>query len=103
MVFSPDCEHCRHATEDLLAHMPLFKNVQIVMATPLEYRFIMPFYLAYKIDRYPNIIMGRDPAYFLGSFYHVKNFPSIYLYDKKGKLSHAYEGSVSFAKIAGDL
>ena len=100
MIFSPDCEHCQHATEDMLAHFSLFKNVQIVMATPLEYQFILPFYSAYKIAAHPNITMGRDPSYFLGTFFSVHNFPAIFLYDKKGKFVQSFEGSVSFEKIA---
>lgn len=103
MVFSPDCEHCQHATEDLLKHFDLFKNVQIVMATPLEYKFIPSFYKKYRLADYPNITIGRDPNYFLGSFYEVHNFPSIFLYDKKGNFVEVFEGSVSFEKIAKKL
>lgn len=100
MIFSPDCEHCQVATEDMLAHFDKLKKVQIVMATPLEYRFIIPFYEKYQLKKYKNISIGRDPTYFLGQFYGVTNFPSIFLYDKKGKLIQNFEGSVSFEKIA---
>jgi thioredoxin-related protein len=103
MVFSPDCEHCQHATEDLLKHIDLFKKVQVIMATPLEYRFIEPFYTHYKIADYPGIVIGRDPTNFLGSFFGIKNFPSLFLYDRKGKFVQAFEGSVSFEKIASFL
>ncbi len=100
MVFSPDCEHCQHATEDLIKHIDLYKDVQIVMATPLEYRFIEPFYLHYKLADYPNITVGRDASYFLGSFYKLTNYPTIILYDNKGNFKDRFEGSVSFEKIA---
>lgn len=103
MVFSPDCEHCQHATEDMLSHFNLFKKVQIVMATPLEYRFIVPFYYKYQISKYPNITIGRDPTYFLGQFYSVHNYPAIFLYNKKGKFVKSFEGSVPFTKIASYL
>ncbi|MCP9750239.1 thioredoxin fold domain-containing protein [Ferruginibacter sp. HRS2-29] len=100
MIFSPDCEHCQHATEDLLKHAGLFKNVQIVMATPLEYQFIVPFYEKYRLAEHPNITVGRDATYFLGQFFSVHNYPSIFLYDKKGNFKEGFEGSVSFEKIA---
>ncbi|MDB5202552.1 MAG: redoxin protein [Ferruginibacter sp.] len=103
MVFSPDCDHCQHATEDLLRNMDKFKKVQIVMGTPLAYNFIKPFYDKYELSKYPNIFIGWDASYFLGTFYGVRNYPSLYLYDKKGKFVKGYEGSVSFAKIAEDL
>jgi hypothetical protein len=100
MIFSPDCEHCQRATEDLLAHAALFKNVQIVMATPLEYQFITPFYEHYKLAQQHNITVGRDATYMLGTFYQIHNFPSIYLYDKKGNYKEHFIGDVSFEKIA---
>jgi thioredoxin-related protein len=100
MVFSPDCEHCQKATKDMLAHIDLYKKVQIVMASSLDFSNILAFYKEYKIADYPNIIMARDPAYFLGTFYNIKNFPSLFLYNKKGKFVKEFEGSVSFEEIA---
>lgn len=103
MIFSPDCDHCKHATKDLLEHYRLFKDVQIVMATPLDYKFVLPFYKEYNIASYPNITMGRDKTYFLGTFFSITSFPAIFLYDKKGKFKEAFNGSVSFEKIAASL
>ena len=37
IIFSPDCEHCQHETEALLADIDKFKNAQIVMITYLPY------------------------------------------------------------------
>src|SRR6476661_3973454 len=33
MVFSPDCSHCQHETEELVAKRKQLQNVQIVMIT----------------------------------------------------------------------
>src|SRR5512138_1163450 len=33
MIFSPDCSHCQHETEELIAHMDELKDDQIVMIT----------------------------------------------------------------------
>ncbi|MEO6405729.1 MAG: thioredoxin fold domain-containing protein [Ferruginibacter sp.] len=100
MVFSPDCEHCQLATKDLLSHIKLFDKVEIVMASSLDYGNILAFYKEFNIAAYPNIVMGRDPSYFLGTFFSIRNFPSIYIYNKKGKFIKEFEGSVSFEKIA---
>lgn len=103
MVFSPDCEHCQHETKELIAHIDLFKKAQIVMVSPLEYDYIKKFYEEYKIADYPNIIMGRDPGYYFGTFYKVRSFPSIFLYDKKGNFVQKFDGSVPVEKIASFL
>jgi thioredoxin-related protein len=81
MIFSPDCEHCQRATRDLQAHAAEFKNVQIVMASPLDFNLIEKFYKEYNIAQYPN-------------------FPSIFVYDKKGNFVEKFEGDVPFSKIA---
>ncbi|MEO6541738.1 MAG: redoxin domain-containing protein [Ferruginibacter sp.] len=99
-IFSPDCEHCQHETRALLDHIKLFKKVQIIMATPLEHDLIKQFYELYKIGEYPNIIMGRDPTFFFGSFYKVQTYPAIFLYNKKGKFVKAFDGTVPVEQIA---
>lgn len=78
MVFSPDCEHCQHETEELLANIKKFKNIQIVMITYLPYEEMIAFYKNYKIADYPQIIMARDTKFFFPVFFKVKNLPSVF-------------------------
>ena len=70
------------------------------MASPLEHIHLKKFYDEYKIADYPNIIMGRDPGYFFGSFYKIKSFPAIFVYDKKGNFVKAFDGSIPVRQIA---
>lgn len=99
MIFSPDCEHCQRAIKDLKRHAEEFKNVQIVITSPLDFKIIKKFYDEYNIAAYPNITMGRDGSYFLGTFYKITNFPSLFVYDKKGNFVEKFEGDVPFSKI----
>ncbi|MGC4102026.1 TlpA family protein disulfide reductase [Ferruginibacter sp.] len=103
MMFSPDCEHCQEETKHLTASIDLFKKAQIIMASPLDYGYIKKFYEEYKIADYPTITMGRDPAYFLGTFYKVRSFPSIFVYDKKGKYITSFTGSTPVEEIAASM
>jgi len=103
IIFSPDCEHCQHETKELTTHIKLFKKAQIVMASPLEHHYLKKFYEEYKIADYPNIIMGRDAIYFLGTFYHVRSFPAIFVYDKKGHFVKSFDGNDPIEKIAEAL
>lgn len=100
MVFSPDCDHCVHSTEDLIAHYDLFKNVQIIMVSALPFEYVKKFYEKLHIANYPNIKVGEDKNYFLGSFYQVKSFPSIYLYSKKGKFKQFFDPNTPWETIA---
>lgn len=102
-IFSPDCDHCQIETKALTANIKLFKKAQIIMASNQGYTLLREFYNEYKIADYPNIIMGRDPSYFFGSFYKIRTFPSIFLYDKKGNFVKAFDGSVPVTTIASYL
>ncbi len=103
IMFSPDCEHCQAETKELTAKIKLFKKAQIVMASPLDFAQLKKFYNDYNIAAYPNITMGRDPSYFLGTFFKVRSFPAIYVYDKKGKFVQAFSGSVPIEQVAAVL
>ncbi len=102
MIFSPDCDHCQHATKELLANAAKFKKMQIVMASAASYEMIQQFYKDYGIAAHPNISMGTDQGYFLSSFYNIKSFPSVFLYDKKGNLTQYFEGAVNFTTLDPD-
>ncbi|MEP6615844.1 MAG: TlpA disulfide reductase family protein [Ginsengibacter sp.] len=103
ILFSPDCEHCQHETTELLANIQKFKRAQIVMITYQPYEAMVKFYQEYNIVNYPQITMGRDTKFFFPIFYRVRNMPSIFVYDKKGKFKKAFEGSVGIDKIADEL
>jgi thioredoxin-related protein len=100
VLFSPDCDHCRHFTRELLSNYGLFKKVQIVMASTMDYSVIQSFYSEFDIAKYPAIHMGRDVNYFLGTFFQVTQFPSVFLYDKKGKLIKDFSGTIDVQKLA---
>ena len=103
MIFSPDCEHCQHETEKLLANIDKFKHAQIVMITYLPYNEMIAFYKNYKIANYPQITMARDTKFFFPVFFKVRNLPSIYVYDKKGNFKKNFEGSVDTDLISAEL
>ncbi len=100
MIFSPDCEHCQHETEALLANIDKFKNTQILMITYLPYDEMIQFYKKYKIADYPEITMARDAKFFFPVFFKVRSLPSIFVYDKKGDFKKNFEGSVKINAVS---
>jgi thioredoxin-related protein len=93
MYFSPDCEHCKHQTEAILADFKDFKDIEIVMATYQPFSEIKEFNEHYKIYEHPNILIGRDEQFRLPPFYKIRNLPYLALYDKKGNLITTFEGT----------
>ena len=93
MFFSPECEHCKHQTESILADFKDFKDIEIVMATYMPFETMKEFDQHYRIYEHPNIKIGRDEKFFLPPFYRIKNLPYLALYDKKGNLITTFEGT----------
>jgi len=99
ILFSPDCEHCKKGTEELIDNIDKFKNIQIVMTTILLFDKMKEFYTDYKLDRFENITVGRDQFYLLPTFYRVKNMPFFAFYGKKGDLIDVAEGTLPIPKV----
>ncbi len=93
MFFSPDCEHCKHQTRDMLGDFSKFKDIEIVMATFQPFTEMKEFYAYFRIADHSNIKMGRDEKYFLPPYYKMQSLPYIALYDKKGNYITHFEGN----------
>jgi thiol-disulfide isomerase/thioredoxin len=95
MFFSPGCDHCIHQFESMKQRINDFKNYQIVMPTYQPIEDLAAFNKKYQLEKYPNIITGRDVNYFFPPFYEITNFPYLAFYDKSGKLLGAHAGNMT--------
>jgi thioredoxin-related protein len=99
MIFSPECSHCQHETEQLLAHKDELKDIQIVMITMYPIWMMKEFISKYKLDDMPNVVVGRDFNYFTPGYFSISNLPFLAMYNKKGELISAFEGSLGIEKV----
>ena len=99
MFFSPDCSHCQHQTEDMIAGIDSLKDIQIVMATYQPFETMVAFNQKYEIEKYSNIKLGRDINYFFPPFYKMKSLPHLALYDDKGVYIGGFEGNQKVATL----
>lgn len=99
MLFSPECDHCRHQTDSILANINKFKNIQIVMATVLPFERLKRFYNEYQLEKYPNIVAGRDFQFLLPPFFQTHSLPVLGLYDRNKKLIEVSEGTMPVEQI----
>ena len=92
LYFSPDCEHCQKETESILQHMSAMKDAQFYFVTNDPFDRLKDFKGYYKLDKYPNIILGRDEQFFL--LRHFKGIypPYLVLYDRQKRQRAAYQG-----------
>lgn len=94
ILFNPDCDHCQHETEEIIKNIDRLKNVQIIMSTNMSFDMMKSFYEKYDLQRFDNIMVGRDFQYILPSFYQVRFMPYLAMYDKKGNLLTTFQGSM---------
>ena len=99
MIFSPDCSHCQHETEEMIAHMDELKDVQIVMITFHPLWMMKDFITTYGLSKYPNIVVGKDVYYITTGFFDIHNIPYLAMYNKKGNLIEGFEGSLPIPKV----
>ncbi len=103
ILFSPDCDHCKQETEEIIKHMDDFKKINIVMATLLPMEKIRSFYETYQLSRFENIVVGYDKFFILPSFFDIKSLPFLAFYDKKKNLISVFEGNLSIPKMLEQL
>jgi len=99
IVFNPDCEHCKHETEEIINNIDSLKNIQIIMATMMPFDLMKSFYEKYDLHRFQNITVGKDVQYTLPSFYQMHFMPYLAMYNKKGNLLATFEGSMKIEDL----
>ena len=103
MLFSPDCDHCKHETEEIIKNIGNFKNTQLLMSTTREFDKMVEFYRHYQLDRFDNIIVGKDVNYMLPVFFSIRNLPFLAFYNKKKELISVFEGAMPIEKVVAEL
>jgi len=99
MIFNPECEHCKHETEEILKHIDELKKVQIVMSAMGPFDPMKYFYSRFKMSEIKNITVGQDFQNLLPSFYRISSLPFLAMYDKKGNLLSTFEGTMNIEDL----
>lgn len=105
IYFSPDCSHCTKFMHDLEPEFNDLKDVQIVMATWIRVEALKPFCDTFKLQKYPNFIVGTEGnyTYLLQQYFQVKETPYIAVYNHSGKLVKAYPKAPTVAELMSSI
>lgn len=99
LYFSPDCGHCKLETDELLGNIKQLENLQIVMVTSRPFEDLVKFSTHYKLQKFPTIVIGRDPAHYITRFYNVQFTPFSALYGKDGSLQKVYKKGIDMDEL----
>lgn len=100
IYFGADCGHCMSFAKKLMDSISSIKNTQIVMVSSSEYSHIKKFTEDYNMGSCPFMTVGRDADFFFITHFEVRQFPSAYVYDTKGKFVAHYEGDIDIVQLA---
>jgi thiol-disulfide isomerase/thioredoxin len=103
IYFSPSCGHCQITAKDIAQHMDSLKNVFFVFVAYTSLPEIKEFYNYYGLNVFPNVRMGRDPKYYIPSFYRVEYTPFVGVYDRNSMLIQVFDPPHKPAMEAADL
>jgi hypothetical protein len=98
IIFSPDCSHCEHEATELSKNADKFKNVFFVWDSYREMDLIKKFSARFNLAGQSNIIIGRDAAFTLPSFFRPKMTPFVALYNNNS-LVKVWESGVEVPEL----
>ena len=99
IAFSPDCEHCQYEAKSLNERQHDLEKAQIVMFTSEKDSLTKVFSHSYGLDTVQNIKVISDEKNELYTAFGVKTIPSIFIYNKAGKLVKQYKGETKIDAI----
>ena len=103
IIFSPTCNHCQHQAEEITSHIKDLKDVTFIFSTVYPVDEMKQYISAYGLDKFPNIHVGHDKGYIMGTFYKITSLPGIFVYDKKGKLLAGFDTNIKVDKLLETL
>lgn len=99
VYFSPTCGHCIDFTESLTGKLKQFKDVQFLFVSAYSVEEIKTFANNKGLTKMANFKVGQDPEFKLGTFYELKEIPSIFVYGKNGKLKKSFDSKVKMEDL----
>ncbi|MFY7899430.1 MAG: TlpA family protein disulfide reductase [Chitinophagaceae bacterium] len=91
IYFSPECGHCEIEAKQIGLHMDSLRKAFFVFVSYHPLEKIKAFSEKYYLNKFSNIVVGRDIAYYIPVFFKVKYTPFVAVYDKNKNLIKVYE------------
>lgn len=103
LLFSPDCDHCKALTEEIVKNKKKFKNIRVIMSSFKSLALIKPFYEATKASEVPGLLIGKDYSWYFSSYFKFNKYPFVALYNKNHELINTYEYTIDLDQMADIL
>jgi thioredoxin-related protein len=92
--FKPTCPFCRAQMRDMLNNIEYFKDKELCILTNEDLRGAKSFARYFKLNRFNNVIVGRDTGAVVLLTYRLRGVPVTAYYDKNKQLQALYAGRI---------
>lgn len=104
IYFSPDCDHCKSFTKDLLKQASKLKKTSIVLITYEDVEKVKSFSKEFNLLTYPNMYVGTEGNnFFVRDYYRVSSMPFVALHNKNGDMKQSYERDIPIKSLIAAL
>lgn len=99
IFFEPDCYYCHVETDAMIERIDELAGINIYMITTNELKTIEEFTAQYNLDDYQHILTGQVCMQSFYKSYGARAVPSLFIYDKTGKLLYNNSGYTPVSDI----
>ncbi|RYY13510.1 MAG: hypothetical protein EOO04_31760 [Chitinophagaceae bacterium] len=100
MYFSPECDHCRDLTKEIVKNIKLISTKPLYMITYFPIAEVKKFANDLSLQKYPSIKVGTEGMKLIvQKHYNIRNFPFVVLYNKSGKMVKMFREQAPAADI----
>jgi peroxiredoxin len=99
ILFFPDCDHCQREAAQIQKNIAGFKDYTLYFITSAGFDEIRHFASTYQLQNYKNVKFARAEAKDVIKAFGPVETPSIFLYDKDGKLIETFTGEIAVEVI----
>jgi thioredoxin-related protein len=90
--FKPTCPYCRAQMRDMLNNIERFKDKELCILTNEDLKGANSFARYFKLNRFNNVIVGRDTGSVVLKTYRIIGVPLTAYFDKNKQLKALYSG-----------
>lgn len=90
--FRPTCPYCRAQMRDMVNNIERFKDKELCILTYEDLKSTIGFARYFKLNRFHNVIVGRDTGSVVLNTYKLRGVPFTAWFDKNKQLKLAFKG-----------
>lgn len=99
IYFHPDCDYCSLEMDYIRDNIDALRDSEIVLISSADRATTRPFVAKKGVDLFTNVKIGIDENDEFFRSFASRMIPSIFIYDKKGRLQKFYKGETSIETI----